>query len=213
MSSTPIKRPQLAHSEARPSFAASGTSSGVVPSSVSGVVPAAGRQGAMPSPSGSRSGIVSQVGVGPRVLIVEDDPIVRAQLEKILARRGAEIISASGPSEALYLLSSVEGPARRGALVILDVLMPGLDGPLFVKLLRSDDRLPDAPIVLVSALSAPILERTMTQWDADGFVLKSRGLLHVEGAIEGWFVRIAERRAGPSRSRRSQRPPGNTSSG
>jgi CheY-like chemotaxis protein len=143
------------------------------------------------------------------VLIVEDDEASRSKLGDILVRRGAEVFSAAGPGEAIYMLQSLE-ESDRPMLVLLDVLMPGLDGPLFVQYLRSDPRVAGAPVVLISALSAPALEQTMRDWRADGFILKSRGLLHIDQALESWLGRIANRVSGPPSVRRSGPPSSST---
>ncbi len=178
------------------------------PNHVSGVIAASGQ-----APVSQRSGPVSYRGVAPRVILIEDDAITRGKLEQMLSKRGAEVISASGPSEAVYLMSTLDEPNGRASIVILDVLMPGLDGPLFVNMLRSDPRLLGAPIVLISALSAPVLEQTMRNWRADGFILKSRGLLHIDEAFEAWFARLAVKISGHPASQGSGRPPSSSSVG
>ena len=126
------------------------------------------------------------------MLLIEDDSITRNKLEQMLTKRGAEVLSASGPGEAIHLLSTLDASRDRWSIVFLDVVMAGLDGPLFVNMLRSDQRLQGAPIVLISAISSPALERTMHDWRADGFILKSRGLLHIDQAFDAWFVRMAK---------------------
>lgn len=143
---------------------------------------------------------------GPRVLLIEDDLVTRGKLEQILQKRGAEVFPVSGPSEAIYFLQTALEDSARPIMTILDVLMPGLDGPLFVNMLRSDPRLAGAPVVLISALSAPALEQTMRDWRADGFILKARGLLHVDQAFEAWLDRISNRVSGAPSARRSGPP-------
>ena len=121
-------------------------------------------------------------------------------------------VSASGPSEALYQLSTVGDAGGRPTMVLLDVLMPGFDGPLFIKMLRADPRFAGAPMVLISALSAPALEQTMRDWQADGFILKSRGLLHIDEAFSAWFERMSSRISGSPVARRTG-PPSSSSVG
>jgi signal transduction histidine kinase/CheY-like chemotaxis protein len=60
------------------------------------------------------------------ILVVDDDDLVRRSIAKILERNGYRVVAASGSSEALDLARK---QGRRIALVILDVLMPGLTGP------------------------------------------------------------------------------------
>jgi signal transduction histidine kinase/tetratricopeptide (TPR) repeat protein/predicted Ser/Thr protein kinase len=60
------------------------------------------------------------------ILVVDDDDLVRKSISKILERHGYRVVAASGSSEALDVART---QGRRIALVILDVLMPGLTGP------------------------------------------------------------------------------------
>src|SRR5712671_1992788 len=60
------------------------------------------------------------------VLIVDDDPAQRRILEETIKRLGFEIKSAQGGEQAVQIL---EGPDRGAiALVLLDLVMPGMDG-------------------------------------------------------------------------------------
>jgi DNA-binding response OmpR family regulator len=58
--------------------------------------------------------------------VVDDDDLVRRSIAKILERHGYRVLAASGSTEALTVARQ-EG--ARIALVILDVLMPGVTGP------------------------------------------------------------------------------------
>jgi DNA-binding response OmpR family regulator len=83
-----------------------------------------------------------------RILVADDDPDVRAFLTVTLELAGAEVIEAADGWQAL-------GHARRRhvALLLLDVMMPGLDGLQVLTRLRVDPRTQHLPIVLVSALT------------------------------------------------------------
>ncbi len=60
------------------------------------------------------------------ILVVDDDDLVRRSIAKILERNGYRVLAASGSAEAL---SVAREQGQRIALVILDVLMPGVTGP------------------------------------------------------------------------------------
>jgi CheY-like chemotaxis protein len=115
---------------------------------------------------------------------------MRELIGRLVARLGADLVAASRPNEALYLLSSVDDGAPRKGLALLDVVVPGLEGSRFVDVLRADRRFASAPIVLLSGLSPLALEQTMEAWKADGFIPKSRGLLHVGEALHDWLERL-----------------------
>jgi two-component system cell cycle sensor histidine kinase/response regulator CckA len=82
-----------------------------------------------------------------RVLLVEDDQLVRASTSRILQRHGYDVDTAENGEVALAMLAQGEPPA----IVVSDVVMPRLDGPGLAARLRASDR--EIPIVFVSGYS------------------------------------------------------------
>jgi len=72
----------------------------------------------------------------PCVLVVDDEAMVRTLLEVALRRAGLEVLSAEGGSSAVRLFEEHRG---RIGCVLLDVRMPGLDGPQTLRALRRLD--------------------------------------------------------------------------
>ncbi|MCZ7687359.1 MAG: response regulator [Sandaracinaceae bacterium] len=91
------------------------------------------------------------------VLIVEDDPDIRETLQHILESAGYEAPAAANGREALDRLARMKAPC----LVLLDLMMPVMDGWAFLKALDQDEALAGVPIVIVSAYTdrAGSLER------------------------------------------------------
>lgn len=91
------------------------------------------------------------------VLIVEDDPDIRETLQHLLESAGYSAPAAANGQEALDLLHEIGRPC----LVLLDLMMPVMDGWAFLKALDSNESLADVPIVIVSAYTdrAGTLER------------------------------------------------------
>ncbi|MHC4947910.1 MAG: response regulator transcription factor [Planctomycetota bacterium] len=84
---------------------------------------------------------------GARVLIVEDEPLSREMLERMLSTRGFEVQTAvDGPSCLEWL------ECNEADLVLLDVSMPGLSGLDVLKVIRRDHAADQLPVILVSAL-------------------------------------------------------------
>ena len=83
-----------------------------------------------------------------QILIVDDDASTRRYLSAVLSSSGYSPHTAASAREALSLLQSV-----RIDLVVLDVMMPGMDGYEFTSLLR-DCRF-DLPILMLSARQLP----------------------------------------------------------
>ncbi|MCB1546883.1 MAG: sigma-54-dependent Fis family transcriptional regulator, partial [Hyphomicrobiaceae bacterium] len=82
-----------------------------------------------------------------RVLVVDDDPVQRRILEESIKRFGYEARTAASGEEALKLLESQDG--KTISLVLLDLVMPGLDGMALLTRMRSSAEAP--PIVVQTA--------------------------------------------------------------
>jgi CheY-like chemotaxis protein len=72
----------------------------------------------------------------PGILVVDDDALVRAVLSRALQGCGFRVWPAAGGAEAVELLRRQAGQV---ALALLDVRMPGLDGPATLRELRRLD--------------------------------------------------------------------------
>jgi DNA-binding response OmpR family regulator len=83
-----------------------------------------------------------------RILIAEDDSTSRRVLETVLRKQGHEIVAASDGDEAWQLLQAPDAPR----LVILDWMMPGVDGPELCRRLRGRESQNPVYIILLTAL-------------------------------------------------------------
>lgn len=83
-----------------------------------------------------------------RVLVVEDDPSVRGLLDILLSSEGYDVVTASDGSAAL-----AEAGARPPALILLDLMMPDLDGARVIEQLGGDPALAAVPVVVVTGRS------------------------------------------------------------
>ena len=89
---------------------------------------------------------------GPRpgpVLVVEDDEATRRTLRRLLEGEGFAVVEAEHGRAALDLLAG--GASAAPGLIVLDLLMPEMDGFAFAAALRRDDRWRDVPIVVLTA--------------------------------------------------------------
>jgi CheY-like chemotaxis protein len=83
-----------------------------------------------------------------RVVVVEDDELIRDSLLEVLEDHGYEAIGASDGREALDKLAALDGPP---CLIVLDLMMPGMDGREFRRLQLEDPALKSIPVVVISA--------------------------------------------------------------
>jgi CheY-like chemotaxis protein len=82
-----------------------------------------------------------------RILIVEDTPIIREPMARLLRSEGYTVTSAANGVEAIASLET--NPVD---LVLLDVLMPKMNGVAFLEAFRNDARFADVPVIAVTGV-------------------------------------------------------------
>ncbi len=82
--------------------------------------------------------------VGGRILLVEDEDMVRIVAERALSRAGYEITACPGGEEGLAVITG----GGEFDLVVSDVVMPGMDGPAMVRAIR--ELRPEIPVLFMS---------------------------------------------------------------
>ena len=102
---------------------------------------------------------------GAIVLLVEDEPAVRAIAARSLERAGFRVLQASGGAAALELMDRHGQPD----LVLTDLMMPGIGGSELARRLKA--RWPDLPVMFMSGYSAEDLRRTGAV-DLEGVVIQ-----------------------------------------
>ncbi len=85
-----------------------------------------------------------------KVLVVDDEPAVRDLMIAVLEDEGYTVIAADSGRQALDLLTE-----ERPDLVLLDIMMPGMDGREVYRRLRQLPGLEVTPVILVSAAAQP----------------------------------------------------------
>jgi two-component system KDP operon response regulator KdpE len=121
-----------------------------------------------------------------RVLVVDDEPKLARALKAILRGNGFEPILASTGEEALDLLDR-----QPPDLVLLDLLLPGMDGLDVCRAIRQDRQL-DVPIVVLSAQGEEDAKVEALDLGADDYLTKPFGAKELLARM-----RAALRRAGP----------------
>jgi DNA-binding response OmpR family regulator len=81
-----------------------------------------------------------------RILVVDDDENILNLEKTILEQKGFEVTGAGGGGEALRLLAE-----QTFDLVLLDVMMPEIDGFTVCRKIKEDDRLKDIPVIFLTA--------------------------------------------------------------
>jgi len=87
-----------------------------------------------------------------RALCIEDDPEMIDLIRLILQRRGIEVQGATGGAEALQILAQDPLPD----LILLDLMMPDMDGWAVYQHLKADARTAHIPVIVVTARAQSI---------------------------------------------------------
>ena len=89
------------------------------------------------------------------ILLVEDEDMVRAVAERALTRQGYSVLTAENGEAALEVIEA----SGRPDLLISDVVMPTMDGPTMVRIVR--ERYPDLPILFMSGYAEEQLRKSI----------------------------------------------------
>jgi DNA-binding response OmpR family regulator len=102
-----------------------------------------------------------------RILVVDDEIYIVHILEFTLTMEGYDVITAADGEEALRKVQE-----ERPDLVVLDIMMPHMDGYEVCRRLRQDEESRSTPVVLLSAKGRPIDRETGLEVGADDYIVK-----------------------------------------
>jgi CheY-like chemotaxis protein len=104
-----------------------------------------------------------------KILVADDAPAVLDVLEDILSLEGHEVVRAMTGGEALRRFQEA-----RPQLVVLDIMMPDMDGLVVLDLIRRlDDQI---PVILITGLDGELLEKKVEHHHSVSFFQKGSGL-------------------------------------
>jgi CheY-like chemotaxis protein len=95
-------------------------------------------------------GFVTPRGYGP-ILIVEDDPDFRDGLAEVLTSSGYAVVEAANGAEGLHAARE-----HRPAVILLDMLMPVMDGARFRSEQLKDPAIADIPVIVITAADVEV---------------------------------------------------------
>jgi response regulator RpfG family c-di-GMP phosphodiesterase len=106
-------------------------------------------------------------GIKPKILCVDDEPMNLELLEAILAPAGYETLSVNDGHEALAVLKKTEVD-----LVLLDVMMPGMNGYDICRLIKASAETARVPVIMITALSSKEDRIKSIEAGAEDFITK-----------------------------------------
>ncbi|MGA3116589.1 MAG: HD domain-containing phosphohydrolase [Syntrophobacteraceae bacterium] len=103
----------------------------------------------------------------PRVLVVDDEPVNQKLMESLLLTINYEVLKASNGEEALHVVHKTDPD-----LILLDAMMPGMDGFEVCRRLKAHHSTRLIPIIMLTALNAADAKLRGIEAGADDFITK-----------------------------------------
>ncbi|QXE91777.1 response regulator [Geomonas subterranea] len=103
-----------------------------------------------------------------KILIIDDSELVLAMAKDALDQAGYQVVTATNGIEANRFIFSKDKPD----LIIMDIMMPMLDGNKKAKLLKENEVSRDIPILLLSSKSEGEMRQLVDEAKANGYILK-----------------------------------------
>ncbi len=126
---------------------------------------------------------------GRRILVVEDDVRNVYSLTNILEPRGARVVIARNGQEALDTLEKNAGTADAVDLVLMDVMMPVMDGLDATRRIRIDPRWAKLPIIMLTAKAMPDDQERCLAAGANDYMAKPLDVDRLLSLVRVWMPR------------------------
>jgi CheY-like chemotaxis protein len=120
----------------------------------------------------------------PRILVVDDHVANCLPLVRLFKYAGMEARCAASGREALDALAAAAPAERLPDLVVLDLMMPEMDGFEVLRHVRQDDRYGGVAVVMYTAVADEHCRRRAFQHGAQGYVVKGTGFDDLRAEVE-----------------------------
>jgi CheY-like chemotaxis protein len=118
-----------------------------------------------------------------KVLVVDDSQIVLEKAVEALSVSNYEVYTALSAQDADRFIYG-----NRPDLILMDVMMPGIDGDKKAKMLKDDALTRDIPLLLLSSKPASELERLVAESGSDGFIRKPFTFKEMVGTVSSFIA-------------------------
>jgi CheY-like chemotaxis protein len=106
----------------------------------------------------------------PKILYVEDDPLMERAFERIFRSKGYDIEIASSAGEALKRLREGKSVPH---LILLDVMLPDVHGVKLLEDIKQDENLKNIPVIMLSNVQQPDIQKKCLELGAKAYFIKS----------------------------------------
>src|SRR5262249_2745735 len=131
----------------------------------------------------------------PNILVVDDCLEAARPLAMLLRLFKHQVDCAASGDEALAHMEE-----QLPDVVVLDVMMPGMDGLEVLRRIRSDPRTRVVSVVMFSAVSDPAYQEAALKKGADDYIIKGIEFEQLRSRIEHWVARRHATPSGPADS-------------
>ena len=120
---------------------------------------------------------------GKKILVVDDDMRNTFVLVEILEARGAEVLTAMNGQESLDILDENSDIS----IVLMDIMMPVMDGFEAIEKIRDDEKLKDIPVIAITAKAMDQDKQKCYEVGANDFLTKPLNLNTFVGVVSSWI--------------------------
>lgn len=120
--------------------------------------------------------------MGKKILVIEDDPVIARLMQYTLTKHGYEVLTAANGLEGLR-----KARHERPDLIMLDVMLPGIDGFEICHRLRAELQGDGVPIVMLSGKARDVDKATGLDLGADDYLVKPVSPSKVVSVVGGFL--------------------------
>ncbi len=111
-----------------------------------------------------------------KILVVDDEKVIRDMLEKFLSRKGYEVVTADSGQKALEKLKT-----EKPKVILLDIRMPGMGGVEAIKKIREIDK--DVGVIMATAVMDEEVAKETIGLGAADYIVKPFDLDYMEKSL------------------------------
>ena len=124
------------------------------------------------------------------IVIIEDDESIREMLRYYFHSVGYEVACFESGEEYFE-----KGGEHKPSLFILDIMLPGMDGLEILRRIRTDARLEDTPVLMLTARTSEMDKVKGLETGADDYVVKPFGIMELQARVKALLRRAGRPRA------------------
>lgn len=114
-----------------------------------------------------------------KILIIDDNESVCSMLKRLLEQRGFKVFISNDGLQGVHVARQ-----KKPDLIILDVMLPGMDGHKVCRMIKFDQQLKNIPVVILTSRNTEKDAELAKKCGADDFVVKATGTDKILAAVK-----------------------------